>query len=75
MHSRFGDIFDHDRDIEVPSADGFIIRSSHKPPILVDEGDRVSIVDYHQDQFLRLSQCKRLENKTTYTGPKCWSYS
>ena len=41
VHVGLCDVLDDDRDVEVPCADGLVIRRRHKPPVLVDEGDCV----------------------------------
>lgn len=41
VHVRLGDVFDDDRDVVVPGADSFVIRSCDEPSILVDKCDRI----------------------------------
>jgi hypothetical protein len=41
VHIWLGDVFDRDRDVEIPSANSLVIRSCNKPPILVHESDGV----------------------------------
>ena len=35
------DVFDDNRDVEVPGADGLVVGSCHEPPVLVNERDGV----------------------------------
>lgn len=41
VHVWFGDVFNRDRDVKIPGANGLVIRSGNKPPILVHESDSV----------------------------------
>ena len=41
VHVWLGDVFNRDGDIEIPSANGLVIRSRDEPPILIDEGNSV----------------------------------
>ena len=41
MHVWLRDVFDCNGDVEIPGANGFIIRRGDKPPILIHEGDCV----------------------------------
>jgi hypothetical protein len=44
VHSRLGDILDHDGDIEVPSTDSFVVRGGHESAVLINKSDRISVV-------------------------------
>lgn len=41
MHVRFGNVFYHNWNIEIPCSDGLIVGCRHKSPILIDECDGV----------------------------------
>ena len=41
VHVRLGDVFDRDRDVEIPSTNRLVIRSRNEPPILVHKSDSV----------------------------------
>jgi hypothetical protein len=41
VHVWLRDVFDRDRDVEIPSANRLVIRSRDEPPILVHESDCV----------------------------------
>lgn len=41
VHVGFGNVLDHNRNIIVPYTDRFVVRSGDKPPIFVNECDRV----------------------------------
>ena len=41
VHIRLGDVFDGDRNVEIPGPNGFVIRRGDEPPILIHEGDCV----------------------------------
>ena len=41
MHMGLCDVFDDNRDVEVPGADGLVVGSCHEPPVLVNERDCV----------------------------------
>lgn len=47
VHVWLGDVFNRDRDVEIPCANRLIIRSGYEPPILVHECDSV-----HRPQVL-----------------------
>jgi len=42
MHVRFGNVLDHHRNVKVPSSDCFIVRSRHKPPVFIYEGNSIN---------------------------------
>lgn len=41
MHVGLGNVFDHHRNIEIPSSNRLIVRCCDEPPVLIDERDRV----------------------------------
>lgn len=41
MHVGLGDILDDDGNIEIPGANGLVVRRGDKAPILVDESDGI----------------------------------
>jgi len=41
VHIRLCDVFDHDRNVEVPGSDRFVIGRRHKPSVLVHKGDGI----------------------------------
>lgn len=41
MHVGFGDVLDHDWDIEIPGPYSFVIGRGNKSPILIHESDSV----------------------------------
>jgi hypothetical protein len=47
VHVWLGDVFNRDRDVEIPGANGLVIRSRYEPPILVHKSDSV-----HRTQVL-----------------------
>ena len=42
VHIRLGDVFDCHGDVEIPGANGLVIRCGDEPPILIHEGDCVN---------------------------------
>ena len=41
MHVRLCDVLDYNRDVEVPSSDGLVVRRGYEPPIIVHKRDCV----------------------------------
>lgn len=41
VHVRLGDVFNCDRDVEIPGANCLVIRSGDEPPVLIHESDSI----------------------------------
>ena len=57
MHERFGNIFDDNRNVIVPSSNGLVIRRSDKPSIFVYKGngvDRSEMLIVFLNDFTRI---------------------